>query len=464
MTRVLEPTLQEILACGSGKVEVFGERGRKEEEVPFENYITPAGLAFQRWMNRRAFSSPLIGGGLVESSTLSWTFAGAHDNTNAPATDPVPVFPFTGLVLTNDTSAENTASSRLAGKMVGYALRKSYSGADVYRGAPNPLECVYTGSLVKLVFDWPTSGAIGTFQTVAWHNFRSDGATGTGRYQLGMEFVTRGSAVSVNHNDRVGGYYDAASGNLYAFTSTTENPTQARYLAMPDPDASPVLNWDTASVLQFPATNLARIMGMAKVGSEWFVTDYADRDVLVYDYQASGTIASLKRTLAAPDAIAAASTTLAKGIAADGTYIYTIAFSAAVLRVYKRNPSDGSVVASVDIATASDETAYSMTYDTAHGVVLIGLSGSPGGAAYSAILAIDPGTMTEAGRWHGPVPPAGNMNGMTQMVHKDGRSFMLNDYLQEVNLATMGARARLASPVAKSALQTMKITYQFAFA
>ena len=93
------------------------------------------------------------------------------------------------FILSDNASAVATTETVFPGNVLGWANTATYSGTDTLRGRGiNTIESGLqaTGLEVKLVFDWPTNAANGTFQTL-----------GFGRLNTGT------SAATVNSVSRV---------------------------------------------------------------------------------------------------------------------------------------------------------------------------------------------------------------------------------------------------------------------
>ncbi len=77
---------------------------------------------------------------------------------------------FGAIYLSDSTDAEDADLKTYVGNTIGWADRNNtYVGADTKRGTVNLNESMRTAyDTVRLVFDWGTSAANGTFQTVNW--------------------------------------------------------------------------------------------------------------------------------------------------------------------------------------------------------------------------------------------------------------------------------------------------------
>ena len=92
-----------------------------------------------------------------------------HDNNRREGISyPNDVFGRLGI-FTNGDIVQANALDMPEGDEIGYALRTTYSGSDSKRGTLNLSESEVTFDKIKLVFDFPTHAANGTFQTVGFY-------------------------------------------------------------------------------------------------------------------------------------------------------------------------------------------------------------------------------------------------------------------------------------------------------
>lgn len=129
-------------------VELFDARtGKKQDEVRGENYITPMGMAHNRWKVRNDYMMSMPG-----SANL----------------DTEPVYPFSEVWLSGSDRAVDVDSNMAEGEAVAWANKSTYSGADTGRGSPNTTECEADATRAKWVFDWPTHAGNGTIRSAGW--------------------------------------------------------------------------------------------------------------------------------------------------------------------------------------------------------------------------------------------------------------------------------------------------------
>lgn len=129
-------------------VELFdGLTGRKVDESVGENYITPAGLEHNRWKVRNDYMASMPGAGNV---------------------DVEPINPFSEVWLSDSAASIDSGSSLPEGVVVAWANKTPYVGSDVFRGSPNSGECNADTARAVWVFDWPTTAGNGTIRSVGW--------------------------------------------------------------------------------------------------------------------------------------------------------------------------------------------------------------------------------------------------------------------------------------------------------
>jgi hypothetical protein len=138
---------------GFVKLELFDDlTGKKIEEITSENFISK--YVYQYWdqLMRKSFiyHEGYQQGALNGFSTL------------------LP-FPFQTFVLLDYNKPADPQNERVAlGKLIGYATRATYSGSDTKRGTINLAESFANAEQLHYVFDFPTHAANGTFQSLAW--------------------------------------------------------------------------------------------------------------------------------------------------------------------------------------------------------------------------------------------------------------------------------------------------------
>lgn len=164
---------------GVHTIELFDAlTGKLVEQVESENFISKVMEELQRQAALFAF--------LTDS--ISSSSSGLYIQYNGPLYDlsrydiifnnPEMIwftsgnFPMNWIVLTDYDGPENPENEVIMrGRVVGYAYRYSvYSGSDTKRGTINLAESFIESQHIRLVFDWPTHAANGTFNSVYWNS------------------------------------------------------------------------------------------------------------------------------------------------------------------------------------------------------------------------------------------------------------------------------------------------------
>lgn len=202
-------------------VELYDDlTGKKKEEWKGENILTDAWVDYHRY--------------LVKNSFLPFSAqAGRSANIWANVSPASAVYNDTNqnlwmdyLLLSKDSSAELAATKSSTEKLTGYSQRAAAVTPDTVQGTINGLESFVTNDNYHFVFDFPTSCANGTFNSVLWgSNPTSFGGilvpslTAVPNKQY---FYTGLSNVQVNGNQYFQSItYDPVGGNFYVVQTGT---------------------------------------------------------------------------------------------------------------------------------------------------------------------------------------------------------------------------------------------------
>jgi hypothetical protein len=445
---------------GHGMVELRDARtGRVQHREEFENFIGPVGKLYQSWMNRRAFNTPTPG--ITASETTPHTYPSQTvtlvQSHASGVGDPEPVFPFSGMVLTDEAAAESPTTERShLGAVIGWANRFPYSGSDVLRGTANTGEQLFTPTQVKFVFDWPTHAANSApIHSIGWAALENRFANTTGQ-----TFVLRADAPS---------YYQLFTGSSTWYSTSYVEGSLYIFRNNAAPFRVP---WSTttASVSAitgptFSGVDTHAVSGV-KIGSEWFVASYATSTIRVYPYATTGTLTST-RSFTMNGAAADSTLSTQRGLATDGTNLFTAQIetvnSVARIVIRKLNPADGTVLQTWTVSMANATVGgtnnwlfRSLVYDaprddlivmwyTNNSVVYLRLDLTTGRESMETIYE----SVASA--------PQGMVSDGTDLfvIHTGGSRKVVRDNL--------GTRSLLASPITKTGTQTLKITYQIDF-
>lgn len=176
-------------------IELFDAKtGELVERTTSENFISKNTEAIQKMYALAALFSLQAGG-----DSTSFRLEQGWENDKYSFSDPAKVkdfervdndsdSPLRYLVLTNDDSKEEPEKETLLkGDLIGWADRmNTYSGNDTKRGTINTAESYAEPGHLRLVFDWPTHAANGTFNSV---NFASYYNFNDYNYWLGYRYI-----------------------------------------------------------------------------------------------------------------------------------------------------------------------------------------------------------------------------------------------------------------------------------
>jgi hypothetical protein len=195
MTRETVPQ-EVVMPTGRYIIELRDERTGKVQEVVKSNYISPVWANFAKWWQvlLPSFANRMVHNSQISAGNTAWTGAGGPFVNRSLYPFWQRPFPWQCVVLTDDTSPENSAEHWMKGTPTGWAsMWKSASvPASGKRGQINEAECTISGNaqVQKKVWDWTTQQANGTYQTVGIGNIVHPNtlgdalACGTGPYGI----------------------------------------------------------------------------------------------------------------------------------------------------------------------------------------------------------------------------------------------------------------------------------------
>jgi hypothetical protein len=168
-----EPVPSEVIVPqGRYIIELRDERTGKVQQIVKSNYITPLWANFAKWWQTMppSFMHKMVHNSAINAGNSGWTGVGqAFANRSVYPFWPRP-FPWQCIVLTDDTTPENTAHHWMKGTPTGWASmwKSNNVPASGRRGQINEGECTVSsnGQVQKKVFDWLTTQANGTYQTI----------------------------------------------------------------------------------------------------------------------------------------------------------------------------------------------------------------------------------------------------------------------------------------------------------
>jgi hypothetical protein len=130
---------------GKVTLQLFGAKTQKlEQEIIANNFAANQTIRYNDWLQRNTIKNGLSAIGVSD------TDYSPHQAANA-------------IVLTDSNLAESASTEwYMPGKTIGYALKSTYAGTDIWRGTVGTLDLLATSTSTKWVFDWPTNAANGT--------------------------------------------------------------------------------------------------------------------------------------------------------------------------------------------------------------------------------------------------------------------------------------------------------------
>lgn len=442
------------LITGTGVVELFDDlTGKKQLEMPFENFIALPGQRWHKAMSRLAFGHGMpqdpVQGSVFNATAsafpiqlLSW-----------PNNEGMPLDVFSHIAVTDNSDAEVPVSEvnpKEGETIVGWANRTVYSGADTKRGTPNAAESISDAAKSRWVFDWPTHAANGTFRSVEWLSLWE--VTTLLPYSKLVAIGDQYWNSDVGHNyflpmsgEQAGAHYN--KDEFWMFGGST-SPTTAVVQRHKYLDGSLVVGSELtyATLGNFPVRSGQ--MDIA-TGDLWLMESASTWRIRRYT-QAGGVVTTLTP--------APASISSRVGVAWSGTKLW-MAYSKV----------DGTYAVS-EIDPASGAVLSTWTVPSATGIVW------SAGSLYIWDGVLDRlYQYTEAGilvqKWYGTDRSNGTSDIWRQedvaSINFSNHFFGLvptnNEIIDWGLLETLGARTRLPGDVTKSSLQTMKVTYQFNF-
>jgi hypothetical protein len=218
---ITTPTLK---IDGHVTIDLLDDRGKvvSREEAP--NYVNTAiWQRYAKYAQKAAFMNQLQGAIVTLDQ---WN----KDPRVTPA-----LFADT-LACWNDTTVENSADKYCFGEPIAWAHRYGQGTLSTRQGLSNPLAHEISENALKWVFEWATTNGNGTFQSVGWRRVNWAAATGdpvvcdfpniSRRYVSGHSntvFVANNASEVVDAftNKRGGHYYNAADTSIYVIGIST---------------------------------------------------------------------------------------------------------------------------------------------------------------------------------------------------------------------------------------------------
>jgi len=439
---------------GSGKIELFDERGKLQERVPFENFIAPPGMVRIQNRTRSALQ------GSLPTLQNEFTFA-----------DRVPIDTFTHVVLTDDDSEEDPENERFwKGNLIGWSNQTQFAGADVYRGTPNAAESVATPESVTWVFDWPTHAAIGEIASVCFVGIGIETDTSTSPPVLSSPiWIDRWKVISPPPgywHRGIGQGLVRAHGIIVLWASSSGPDIIQRF------DPTDLSEIETLQIVD--TSNADQHTGICYDGTNYFSVRGADGGALKSFVRIDGTTGAVT-TLGSTLGSSLSSTRWNLGLSPDGDelLLWTSHDNFGLRRYLK---SDGSLIGTISgpgplpqrIASDYDNGVVwfgAVPYDLTTWTPIVSTWGRLGTVYWNSASQVGFNTsLTPDGVYCGNGEFGGVSDSASQVSGGPWGSAAEADKLLFVGRrAGLGSRALLPSPVTKTALQTLKLTYTFSF-
>lgn len=195
---------------GRARVQMFdADTGDLTSDQAHDNFVS------ERWL--AAMSS------FANWAALSTADTGTSINTPFFQADAFNKIPFQGIALTDYDGAPDQDERLVRGIPNGHAS-KGVAGGGAWRGSYNANESIHEMGYQKFVYDFATSEANGTFQSIYTGNFRSSG-TSKAYTSLSPAFLNttswKASSTAIVRDDATGILYLCETGAVYEVTDWT---------------------------------------------------------------------------------------------------------------------------------------------------------------------------------------------------------------------------------------------------
>jgi len=478
---------------GQVTAELFDAKtGKLIQREETHNFVSQSAIAFLKQAQRTVFKQ-----GIYALNTALMQDYQILDKSNA------------AIVLTDYSAAEDAANeTHMYGQPIGWASRTTYSGTDTLRGTPNAGLSQATTTYCKWVFDWPTTAANGTINSIGWSRFYTGGTLG--QYNT-LDTSLTGNAFSYASNSTVTQVYNSSTS--YSFLSRASSSVcyagNLGNTTVTKLDASFVVSSTFSVATQFPNG----VYGIAWDGgnSKLWVLGLNAGVYKVASYNSSGTLVD------APVTVTSAGRTL-RALAYDGQYLWMSDIAGPSCILWRINPATGSDVSSFTfpqpkfVYNTWSESIADLACDTANQIIWVKMfhweSGTTRGCPPSNQLKAFSYTGQPQAlsvtlySWLGTQPSYAysNSTALSGMVYPTAGTGTYDSFspstplvdpatsssysygfdiidkynficclavtnsntfrVTAINADGMGSRALLGTPIAKTNTQTLRITYQ----
>lgn len=406
---------------GRVTLQLFNAKSKNLEfETVVKNFASNQTIRYNDWLQRNAIKTGLSTIGVTDVDYSP------HQAANA-------------IVLT-DSSLSEAASTEwyMPGKTIGYGLKSTYAGTDIWRGTVSTTDLLANSTLTKWVFDWPTNAANGTIASVGWVDYVSNTLSPTDPM-----FRTSSTLLASYSTPSGWSRFARADANMsFGSTGTT---------------VVTVLNAVFAQTTTFNVNaQFTAIRGLAWDSTNSFLWIIGDNGAArrIAAYNSSGVLQTGPFTVTTRSYIC---------LAHDGTNLWSITQDSGSAHTgWKINTTDGSDMTNFTFTTNPSSVVCGLAWDSTKNMLWMRYSGTTGFQAWDTSgnkknVEISTSTYT---------PSAGNYNtSLTQSNDID----MVNDHelavpnsttVYHIRLDGMGTRALLPSPVTKNNTQTLRLIYQ----
>lgn len=317
-----------------------------------------------------------------------------------------------------------------------WANKSSYAGPDVYRGNPNSIECQASVASAKWVFDWPTHAGNGTINSVGF------------RPTSGQPYFAPSEISSVGH----GGSYGGQTGICRLPDNRIvggSNNAMAEFAVTPQGVVSVVGAYG-------PTTAEVGFSGQYRFGG--VAVDATHMYVSGSKYSETPVIRKFPIPTSVGPVTAVSIAAVGYSSYAGVTYVAGRLFVTDTVsnKVLEIDSSSGAVVSEFSVPNVSWINSHAQ-----RGTLLVGTTSD---VTYEYQL-----NGTLIGRF---LATAGGIGGSAISAPEVGESALLVNRRAQSSLSggvaavrvAVGSRVLLPSPVTKTSLQTMKLTYTFTYA
>lgn len=394
-----------------------------EQEISTQNFAANQTIRYNDWLQRNVIKTGL------STIGVSDTDYSPHQAANA-------------IVLTDSLLSESASTEwYMPGKTIGYGLKSTYAGTDIWRGTVGTTDLLANSTSTKWVFDWPTNAGNGTIASVGWVDYLSNTLSPTD------PVFRTGSTILASYSTPSGWTrFTRADANM-SF-GNTGNTTVV------------VLNATFAQTTTFNVNaQFTAIRGLAWDSTNSFLWIIGDNGAArrIAAYNSSGVLQSGPFTITTRSYIC---------LAHDGINLWSITQDSGSAHTgWKINTTDGSDMTNFTFTTNPSSVVCGLAWDSSKNMLWMRYSGTTGFQAWDTSgnrKSVEISTSSYT-------PSVANYNtALSQANDID----MVNDHelavpnsttLYHIRLDGMGTRALLPSPVTKNNTQTLRLIYQLTY-